>query len=589
MSDIFSDDPGFIFTQRPGGLFVPAAVRVGKTTFRYPTAADDIERLLPRRLRSFGVMPGHSDLYPAPAPGLASFFAAAPTEWWLAGLTSLAASLAMETIAPDDVQGFLRQTILSSQQQQAFSVLESLPGGPRKFKTLDDFPVLISIELAAAMSTPSSARPQSEGLADRDIVRAVYCVWDKLNEALGDVREAPSGVAASLYERSSLGSIVSHLQTAFGCWVWEHPFVQEQERQIRGTFDAAIRSEYSVGIRDWVAALTVPCFSLLLQPFEGILRTPQLLEYPRQDLTREGNTVVAGVVGALATDLQDFARECRELNTKSPLAERPTLLPLKRHPCLKVHTNPDRFHVLSPVHLAEAAFERPVRLAETLHPDRTRETRGYFGQLIEAYIHGLFNEIFGDRYQRLRLGGRADGILWYPDGCIVVECKATRVREMIRYTSREDDAYLDELKTGLLPKAVKQIKATARDVLSGAIERRGCKKLDTLAAMIVFFQEIPPTHIAAPVLEKLLPPTEVCDGALLLRPQVISVEGVEELDRWSHLNLLDVLRKKMQGEDSALESLRNYLFFEGFEPQRPRFRAWCGQQMISETSRWLLA
>ncbi|MCH6545232.1 MAG: hypothetical protein IH796_04450 [Deltaproteobacteria bacterium] len=99
--------------------------------------------------------------------------------------------------------------------------------------------------------------------------------------------------------------------------------------------------------------------------------------------------------------------------------------------------------------------------------------RSDFGCLAEAYVHGVLATAFGDRYSPLDasmrgakgLGELADGVIWYPEGFIVVECKAVRVKEADRYIPRTDDAYFKELsERGKLAKAVNQIDATIEAV-----------------------------------------------------------------------------------------------------------------------------
>ena len=576
------------FTQAPSGLFVPSVMRVENITLRFPPKP--LDRVVRREAQSIGVMPGFADLWNDKLPPIPEFLATAPIEWWLCGLSSLSHLLANQTASSDEVEEFLRKHLLLESERTRLDVLAREPNGPGHFRVLDDFPVLLTIELAAAFSKATDQFGEFKRCSDRKVLAAIYQVWGDLNGSL-DATTNPSGTIAAVYERSALGSLAEHLSHACGCWVWDHPFVTSEVGAIRRKFDATMSTQYGIGMRDFIAACAFVMFCLLICSLEDALKNRPIFDLPRTDLSDAGNKALRQMFEAVSSGIDEFSTNCKRLGSYSDIIRSPSLVPIKKTPVLRVGSSSNqRYWVLSPRHLLEAAFERPVRLAETLVPDDSLNIRSQFGLVVEHYVHAVLKNSFADRYTRLEPTNkrkRADGIIWYPDGCVIIECKATRVAERFRYALREDDAYSIELERGQLGKAIAQIANTIDDILNGDIVSPISNKARIFASAVVFFQEIPPSVFAASVLQRHLPPTQVRDGSTRLRTQILSLEGVAELDRWSQVNLLEVLERKMSSELHAFESLRNFLLFEGYKPSTSALEKRLGDQIMYLIKSWL--
>jgi hypothetical protein len=153
---------------------------------------------------------------------------------------------------------------------------------------------------------------------------------------------------------------------------------------------------------------------------------------------------------------------------------------------------------------------------------------------------------------------RAEGVIWYEDGFIVVEIKARRVADGARYQLRLDQTYAEELSKRGMTEAIEQIDATISDILSGQIPCRCVRPVRLVGSLIVISEEAPLNLIAESVLTKVLPVTATRDGILRLMPQIISLQELETLDQWDGGRLLDVLKEKMRDKSTGVESLRTY-------------------------------
>lgn len=552
--------PEWIFSEGPTKLLVPSALQLGDTIIDFGMPPVLPGGFSPSVLRSMGVMPAFRDLWDEPLPPLESLFGSVPTDWWMNILSRIAKALSLESVT-DEQRLRLFRTFFRPYQQP---LIDGFMRGPGVRILLSDFPVLLTIELAAALSRPVGHPVALDDDGAERIMKAVYLVWDAIGIPLRPkIRSSPAGVAAALCERSLLGSPHALLCRGFGCWVWDHEHVTGKERNLRARFEQDLRHAYGVNLEEWIAGIALASFVESTRTLENVMQTPQQVRIPVGGVTNEGNELIRKAVTPLSTSLPAFQAACLKQHRSANLLEQPSLLPLKRSPCVRIAEHPLAYQVVSPIHLAEAAFERPVRLSET---KGRRNARGDFGFLLEAYVHGLLSAMFSDRYERLARAEkekRADGIIWYPNGFIIVECKATRVAEAIRYSPRSDAEYADELARGCLAKAVEQIDATIRDVLSGRVARGIDSDLRVAGSIVVFLQEIPQLLEARSVLSKFLRGSHRRGGVLWLQPQVLTVSAVEDLDGWERLDLLQVLTKKMADPGTAYEPLRNFLIHGG--------------------------
>jgi len=226
--------------------------------------------------------------------------------------------------------------------------------------------------------------------------------------------------------------------------------------------------------------------------------------------------------------------------------------------------------------------ERPL-VERSLPAESRAAARTEYGSVVEGYVHGLLRALFGDRYQRLppiQRRKRAEGVIWYPNGFLIVECKARRASELIRYHAREDAHYFEELIQSGLKTAVEQIGATTEDILSGDIAFPGALAPAVAGSLIVFLQDLPLSPVSRSVLDRILPRSRIAEGVAHLRPQLISLERLEELDKWFDLDLLSELRAKMADDDVSLECLNNYLLHEGRTPRTSAVRNRIWQSLL---------
>ena len=582
----------FLFKRRQSGLFVPAGLAMDQIQSVFGEQGDtSLEFDIPA-LRGVGIMPTYQDLWDEPSQPLIDLFQSVPIQVWGFVVSCLGSVLAHDIGRPESERTLhLRTIFLERQQVRIDAFMRDAPNAV----LLAPFPVLLTMELAAVSSPPEASGGTIEPeIVDR-VLQAFYLAWEQVNRPLhAEIEKNPAGVAAAMTERSELGSLSELTARAFGCWLWGHRYVGERELQARRYFATVMRREYSVELEDWVVGCSLPTFLVQCRTLHELMAGPLDLRFPAPNLTSVANALLHRVLNCLSTSFGAFAAFCRQCDKRAPLVEKPSLLPVKKHPCVQLGGDRERFWVISPVHLAEAAFERPVRLAETLALKQTdghgtRFCRGEFGVVVEAYVHGLLHQMFPDRYERLNPRDdaiRADGVLWSPKGVVVVECKASRVAESMRYSVRTDEDYYWELVKSGLEKAVNQVDRTIDDVLSETISGKIPGPPRVAGSIIVCYQEVPRSGIGRTVLDRVLPETRRRGRVLQLRPQVVSLSDLETLDGWSHVELLEALHRKMLDQRYSLESLPNYLFFTYGRARRFNVRHMLHRLLIDAIRPW---
>lgn len=293
------------------------------------------------------------------------------------------------------------------------------------------------------------------------------------------------------------------------------------------------------------------------------MANPAVVDLKTTALTSEGSHAFQAMGARLATSHSDFAAECLRIHTEAPLWERPSLEPLKRWPCVYVDDARRLIVPMSPVHVGQNALEGPLRVMRDCGESNPYQG---FGHLIEDHVHHALATTFGDRYQRLKplkKQPRAEGILWYPNGFVVVEVKSRRIADGARFQHRDDAECIEELRRRDVPKAIEQIEATIAQVLDGNIPCQCGRPPYVIGSLIVMSDEVPCSFIAGGVLHSLLPPTRKHVDHSVLRPQLVTLAEIEGLDTWSGVNLIDVLRDKMGDPDTSIESVNAFMDYRG--------------------------
>lgn len=553
----------WVFERASSGLLVPTGLVAAGVLLPFSAGPDERDR---RVVRSLGIVPTFEDLWDGDRPDINELLRSVPLQLWMRLLACLATLLAREDADPANRYQLIEPVFRRPQAARLRRILESTPFA----FPMAEFPVLLLMELAFSRAEVAATPPER---IDPDslerMAQGIYAVWSHLTDKTDSrIRADPAGVAAALNEMTLLGSPMRRILTAFGLWAWDHNELDDQARAARTGFDEYLNTSLGVSLHDWVVGVALATFITQNQPLEEVVTQPVFISAGRSDLTLEGQALLARCLGHLSTTANGLRAACRELDGDGNLLESPSLLALKRTPCIKALGSTASYRAISPVHLAEAALERP--LIERTKPESTRpRARTDFGAVVEAYVHGLLRGLFGDRYQRLAPvtdRKRAEGVIWFPSGFLVVECKARRASELLRYSTREDANYLEELVQSGLRTAVAQIEATTEDILDGTIANRSSLIPATVGSLVVFLQDLALSPVSRSVLDCILPRTRTEDGVVHLRPQIISLERLEELDRWLHLDLLGELRKKMCDKEMTLECLNNFLLHEGRKP-----------------------
>jgi len=436
---------------------------------------------------------------------------------------------------------------------------------------ITEFPILLFLELVLARGqgrgSPSQFIPPE--VVER-VLQGVYALWTVLCEHDDPtILENPAGVAAALCERSTLGKPMLALRVAFALWVWEHKDLDERARESRALFGQCLRETYGIALNEWVAGIAIATHASTNQPVKEVTTEPLYVNPRRPELTEQGVSLLEQCLKLVSACTERLAAECKAWDDERDLVVEPTLLPLKKFPSLATLESPPRYRVTTPVLLAGAAVSRPFVVAQdTRRPD----VRKSYGYVVEGMVHGVMRECFGDNYQRLEEPGdrkTGEGIIWFRDGCIVVEVKARHRFESKRFGIRSDQQLRDDLSTSDLPKAVEQIRATTNALLDGSVPGSSLRTIRVIGSIVVMVEEVALTAASKSVLDTMLPATKSHAGALCLRPQLLTLDGVVDLLHWDLTSsMLGVLTVKMQHPDLSLEHLGNYLRI-GRHPRRP--------------------
>ncbi len=430
------------FETTPSGLLVPTGLVLGKVLVPFTDGPEERDH---RVVRSLGVVPTYEDLWDGERPDLDELVRSVPLQLWVRFLACLATLLAREDGDPATRHRIVAEIFRPPQRAR----MRHLLGTTRTAFPITEFPVLLLLEIALARAEVAASPPGQIDLGSLErMTQGIYTVWSHLTSTTDErIRDNPAGVAAALNERSLLGSPMRRILTAFGLWAWNHPELNEQANAARRAFDEHLTTTYGTSLAEWVTGVALATFITQNQPLEEVVSQPMFITRDRADLTPDGRALLVRCMERLSTTTEELRAACNSLDREGDLLTEPSLLALKRMPCIKTLGTPAAYRAISPVHLAEAALERPL-IERSIPAESRAQARIDYGTVVEVYVHGLLRSLFGDLYQRLdpaKGRKRAEGVIWLPGGFLVVECKARRAPELTRYNAREETAYFEEL------------------------------------------------------------------------------------------------------------------------------------------------
>lgn len=574
-------DPTIHFKVGPHGLAAPVGTSIGD--WIYPSGDLSARQQLRQSLLEAGIgtVADFKDLWPDERMTPAAAFSALPAQWWLNILSRFALCACSPNVDTDEFTRMLVQ-MLSSSARLNFQRKYGHKPNPR---LLCPFSVLLAIELASFMG--ADHEPPSEGARDT-LVRPILLLSQTLNSSVaGNIKSSPSGIAATLTERSRLGDPRHWLLRAYNVWVHDHADLSSESREFRAAADRTMRERIGIDLASMIGAIGQVLTFYLSLDLKTLSNGAVCLDLQRLPLTEAGNHAIDITFAQLTATVQDFASACRSRHQTRSLLENPTLESLRQYPCVYVESSTRRMSLLSPVHLAASALDRPLRIMSDAGVENPRTA---FGQLAEDHVHHALSSMFHKRYQRLDSHDKhkqADGILWYEDGFIVVEVKARGVPDKRRFKQRNDTEYTKELTDRDIDKAVAQVESTINRVMRGRIQCQCCLPVRVAASLIVTTEESPTSFIAASVLNKLLPDTRHEYGIAVLRPQLLSLSDLEALDMWSGKRLIDVLNVKMRDRDRSLEALHIHMHSIGERPAMTTYAQDVLSKSRSTFTHWL--
>jgi predicted ATPase len=339
---------------------------------------------------------------------------------------------------------------------------------------------------------------------------------------------------------------------------------------VRAWFSSELEKKISSHLGQWISSLAIAILSYRVRTPEQIIQGLAPLQLPATGLASEANENLKRTLNFLSLDVGAFQAECQTALAAGDLLEG-SLRVVRENPIWRIGVN--AYLPISTLLLGEAALEVPVNRTSATR----RESVSRFGPVLESYIHAVLDFHFGDRYEPLIESSaqgekRCDGVIWYPGGVVLVECKASRVPESKRYASRSNQDLVSDLSKSKIIDAVLQLQSTVEQLTSRAIPVRTGTTLRIVGSLIVSWQDLPNHLVARTVLKEVLPATREATGLTVLRPQIISVAGVEDLGLWSLHPLLDTLAAKMSNESSSYSTLRNFYYYRNIQPGQDRLR-----------------
>lgn len=546
------DHLGFLFREdEPGGLSYSVGAHFGGKFYPNPPKNQSAELRADLVEHRSVVTPSYAELWTEPMPDIPSVVRLLKKDNWLSILSRVALAMTSPGISYRDAERAVLSMLTT--ERKAALVKWHKDAGPRK-RFIDPFAVLASIQIAAIYAEPGQIKGKLTDEQGEAIPKLLYMVSASINEESNSRMDTDlPGVVAALTERSSLGHMIDIATRAVALWTWPIPNQRGRVTSFRAKADAIFKKKYGVSILEWQAVLAHAIESLVVninmdKMHDGI---------PSMSTRYDNSSRARNILNSVSGTWEEFKSRCEAQHAKADLWKSPTLVPLATTPLISI--SPTESIVLSPVNLALAMLEFPLRAAKEEGLDL-----GPFGDIVEDYCHHLLSLQYGRSYTPLaplKDGERADGIIWFSDGFVVVESKSNRTNT--KYVNRNNARFLQELGNRDIPKAVGQINATIDDVLSGAIEKPWWIGNPSRAgSLILVADELPLTPLAAPALNQVLPPTKrEPSGVLRLQPQIMEIDELERLDSWDGDTLIHVLGKKMLHSGTALEAYTSYQSF----------------------------
>ena len=514
----------------------------------------------PVGVQRVGTVPLYEEIWTGSPPDLARAYRHVPLQSWIGILTSMLAVLAHPGSGRRAQQNALLQLLLD-----AGVANEAVSRVAREHDfVFDPYSIHIALQLALGhgrWSRRSGGRIPPDHL--KLIAQSVVAVWTLLNTDQ-QFHSHPGGTIARMVERSLQGSPFQDCMTAWGMWCWSGVARVDAAARERADFEDACVLHAGCSLPDWIGTCSCLLLSRVVGDLNSVIGDSSVQSLPIPGVTDDANRKVQRAMRSL----QGTRREARRLAADtSPLPLSPAgAVPsvLRRYPLLRYGRGASPWTLLSPHWLGVSALENPLKWRE--HTARLSGRPGLagtqFGAIVEEYVHALCAHVFGASYQRLQRtddSRRVDGVVWLSRGYILIECKAKRPPELVRYSGRTDEELAAELRSTGLADAVEQIESTARDVALGVLTSP-CKYTDPLvASLIVVFHDVPASAAAGEVLDTLLPRSHACLYGKMQRPHLVTLQHLEQLAAWRDADWLQVLEHKSSSGLDAFEPVPDYM------------------------------
>lgn len=493
------------------------------------------------------VLPDYETLWRSASPDLSELLATRPVEQWIAGFSRLLSDYSQPSAGPHFVEEKLVHSALSDRQKHVLGL--GTAQGPTHI-AFEPFSGFVALLIACAESSAGGEFSYDHN-SIRDCIRAAHCTFTKMRVTSdGSFENNLMGAFSTIIERSIVltATAPTYGDRCYGILKWNHRHVSNRCQKAREFFDFHLRAKHGISLDDW--ATTGMLLGHVARKFGGEGR--QVVPSEWVALPTRLQSAHANCVRFLSTTLAEFQARCSAIHSHCPMWERPNLSPLEQTPMLVDPKRPGTAFVMSYTHIPKVLLESVANLG----PNK-QEARGYFGDLVEAYVHMLGSHVFGDKYEVLDQENLADAVLWRSRGAYALECKSSITSESYRYQTRTDEDAKKDLKSfKYLAKAASQCENTLRAVIDGRLtpptkRYRGA----AFGKIFVTYEQLPSSMFAEELLAPFLPKTIKQGGVLKLSPLLLSLHELEQLDRYPHVDLLWKIERKQRHEKLRFESL----------------------------------
>lgn len=446
------------------------------------------------------------------------------------------------------------------------------------------------MQIAAAHAPLNASRlPLSQSIPMA--LRLCYRVFEAINSALPTAGNM-QGHLAGIAERSSLGNTITMIRRSYGLWQWPNPCLSESGHRARNYFAATLERHTGISTDDWMCAIHFIAWAWQIDTKRRKGPFATLSPMPRDDIDASFNAVLQNVIDSLSNTLSTISYECKQRIASADSITDLSLLPIKKWPMLQLDDPANSYLTLSPIHVAEAAVQRPLRIAEDTarmsggdYKKQIQEVRGYFGELLEDYAHGLLKTSPTWKYECMRDLGMsceslADGVAYTSDLIIFIELKNALTLESVRYTSRTDKQLFRELEhKHYIVKAQGQIRNSIK--LVDSISKRIGNRPRAVASFIVCADVLPLTVVSKSLFESVLDNTYYKDDIKILRTSLMCIDDLEDIIGYMPTSWRRELDMKQSDDTLAFESMIRWLDARGTLYRNPRIMAEFDQAVIS--------